>query len=159
MAQEMFTDSSTKPRTMHYLHLEPADFFLLRGIKKELSFRSFREVIKRVICVLRAFRKILNTKQASIVINSLPDFFKLIFVANWSSSERPIVINHLDEFVTLVMAHDREQSVFKSEVEALSVSILVLKRVLALIHVEGENIISPTLIQQINEVPADAVAA
>jgi len=144
---------------MKSLKLQPDEINFLRQIKKELSFKSFREVLKRVTLVLRTFYQTLDAKQATYIVNQLPDFFKLAFVTPNLPSEKPIIIHHLDEFVNLLMATDKTKSIFKSEVEALSLSILVLKRVMSSLQPENNMGISPTLIQEINDVPSEAAAA
>jgi uncharacterized protein (DUF2267 family) len=131
----------------------------VQQLKKELSFKSTDEVIPRITSVLHAYRQTLTNEQASLIINELPDYFKIAFVTNWQYTEHPVKIDHLDQFIDLLLTRDHDKSLFRSEVEALSVSILVFKKIIELCREKGVLVFSPAIRQQINAVPSEAVAA
>jgi uncharacterized protein (DUF2267 family) len=143
---------------MYCSHLEPSEINFLHQIKKELSLETYQEVLSRVVTVLHAFRQTLSPQSASVLLNSLPDFLKLAFVTNWKRTETVKSVDHLDELVTLVMTRDKkgDSSIFKSEVQTLSVVILTLKKLLKLSGLENFEGISPTLRHELDDVPAEA---
>jgi len=138
---------------------EEVTFF--RQIKKELSLEYPQEVVQLVASVLQALRQTLTLERANAFLNELPDFLKLAFAANWKLNEESVTINHLDEFVNLLMARDRKAKrfLFKGEVFALSVVILTLKKLYKLIDLDKFEGLSQAFRQELREVPADAAAA
>ncbi|HYG17874.1 MAG TPA: DUF2267 domain-containing protein [Ohtaekwangia sp.] len=142
------------------LELEEWDIF--RQIKKELSVESSTEAVQLVASVLHALRQTLSVQNATALINKLPDFLKLIFAANWKRDEPQVKIEHLDEFVNLVMERDRKSKkfLFKSDdVFVLSVIILTLKRLYKVVDLDTFEGVSPAFRQELREVPAEAAAA
>ncbi len=138
---------------------EEAQFVQL--IKKELSFKTSEEVVPRIIAVLRTFRETLSEQQATVIVNELPDYFKIAFITDWHYSEQHVKIDYLDQFVDLLLSRDK-QKLFKSEVEALSVSILVFKKLIELCDQYTKSrltIFSPSVFQEINTVPSEGAAA
>jgi uncharacterized protein (DUF2267 family) len=131
-----------------------------RQIARELSIEEPREVIILVASVLQALRQTLPLERASVLVNQVPDFLKLTFAANWKYDEDIVKIDHLDEFVNLVMARDRKarKNIFRSEVHALSVIILTLKNLYKLIDLDKFEGLSQALKQELREVPVEAAA-
>lgn len=146
---------------MHFTHLEPSEKEFLQRIKKELSLDSYDEVIKRVAAILQALRQTLDRESANKLINQLPDFLRLAFIGHWEIDEMLVVVNHLDEFVNLVQYRDRKQGkkYFTSEVQALSISILTLKKLLEFDNLRDFEGISPLIRQQLNEISPEEIAA
>jgi uncharacterized protein (DUF2267 family) len=141
------------------LNLESDETEFLQLIKKELSFKTTEEVITRIVSILQAYRQTLSAEQATLIVNELPEYFKIAFITNWHYSEQPIKMDHLDQFVELVLSRDQEKTIFKSEVEVLSVSILVFKKLIELCKEKAVTLFNPSLLQQIHSVPKEAVAA
>jgi uncharacterized protein (DUF2267 family) len=139
-------------------HDDETIFF--RQISKELSIEEPKEVVMLVASVLQALRQTLPLERASVFLNELPDFLKVTFAANWKRDEDIIKIEHLDEFVNLVMARDRKskKNLFRSEVHALSVIILTLKKLYKLVDLDKFEGLSQALKQELREVPVDAAA-
>jgi uncharacterized protein (DUF2267 family) len=137
------------------------EIIFFRQIKKELSLEDPQEVVQLVASVLQALRQTLTLERANAFLNELPDFLKLAFASNWKLNEEPVTINHLDEFVNLLMARDRKAKrfLFKGEVFALSVVILTLKKLYKLIDLDKFEGLSQAFRQELREVPADAAAA
>lgn len=140
-------------------HFEAEESEFLQLIKKELSYKTSEEVVPRIAAVLQAYRQTLTTDQANLIVNELPEYFKLSFIVNWHYSDEPVSISYLDEFVELLLKRDQEKSLFKSEVEALSVSILVFKKIIELVECKEMILFKPSLLQEINSIPAEAAAA
>ena len=136
------------------------EIVFFRQISKELSLESPTEVVQLVASVLQALRQTLPLDRADVLLNQLPDFLKLTFAANWRRDEDPVRIDHLDEFVNLVMARDRKskKNLFRSEVYALSVIILTLKNLYRLVDLDKFEGLSQALKQELREVPVDAGA-
>ena len=136
------------------------EMIFFRQIKKELSLENQQEVVQLVASVLQALRQTLALERASALLNELPDFLKLTFAANWKQDEVPVKIDHLDEFVNLVMARDRKskKNLFRSEVHALSVIVLTLKKLYKLVDLDKFEGLSQALKQELREIPAEAAA-
>ncbi|WP_165823888.1 DUF2267 domain-containing protein [Pseudochryseolinea flava] len=136
------------------------EMIFFRQIAKELSIEEPKEVVILVASVLQALRQTLPLDRASLLINELPDFLKLTFAANWKRDEEIVKIDHLDEFVNLVMARDRKskKNLFKSEVHALSAIILTLKNLYKLVNLDKFEGLSQALKQELREVPVEAAA-
>jgi uncharacterized protein (DUF2267 family) len=149
----------TSLKSLGNLDNEEVTFF--RQITKELSLEDPREVVQLVASVLQALRQTLPLDRANAFLNELPDFLKLAFASNWRLNEHPVKIDHLDEFVSLLMVRDRKNRkfLFKSEVFALSVVILTLKKLYKLYDFDKFKGLSQAFRQELREVPTDAVAA
>ena len=139
---------------------DDAEMNFFRQIKKELSIENPQDVIQLVASVLQSLRQTLSLDRASALLNELPDFLKLTFATNWKQDEVPVKIDHLDEFVNLVMARDRKskKNLFRSEVYALSVIILTLKKLYNLVDLDKFEGLSQAIKQELREVPAEAAA-
>ena len=94
------------------------------------------------------------------ILNRLPDFLKLAYAANWQRHEPRVPVEHLDEFVSLVMDRDEKgkKGLFRSEVRALSVVILTLKKLNKIVDLENFDGLSPLLKQELREVSPEAAA-
>ena len=136
------------------------EMIFFRQIARELSIEDPKEVVNLVASVLQALRQTLPLDRASLLINELPDFLKLSFAANWKRDKDVVKIEHLDEFVNLVMVRDRKskKNLFRSEVHALSVIILTLKNLYKLVNLDKFEGLSQALKQELKDVPVDAAA-
>lgn len=142
-------------------NLEKEEQDVLNQIKKELSLDSPTEVVPLMASVLQALRQTLTLDHATLLLNKLPDFMKVVFASNWKKNESRVRIDHLDEFVTLVMERDRQEKkhLFKSEVQTLSVIILVLKKMYNLVDLRNFDGISPMFRQELNDASVEVAAA
>lgn len=142
------------------LTLDPREADLLCQIKKELSLEHPRDAVRLLASVLQGLRQTLTLPNANTLLNKLPDFLKLVFATNWKRDESHVPVEHLDEFVSLVM--DREKtsgrSFFKNEVQALSVIVLTLKKMYTLIDLDHFEGLSKAFRQELREIPAEAAA-
>jgi uncharacterized protein (DUF2267 family) len=149
----------------NYSHVNPENldqeemYFLLQ-IKKELSLENSHEAVKLVASVLQALRQTLTLENAQSLLNKLPDFLKLAFAANWEQNEAQVPVQHLDEFVSLVMDRDKKsrKNLFKNEVQTLTVIILTLKKLHRLIDLQNFEGLSTALRQELKDVPSEAAA-
>lgn len=146
-------------KTMTYspaLNQQESEF--LQVIKKELSLPSASVAVQVVTPILQALRQSLSLSKASALLNQLPDFLKLVFVANWRQREQQVPIQHLDELVTLVIAYDqrRRKKIFKSEVQALTAVVLTLKKLYKIVDLDRFDGLSPILRQELRRIPAEA---
>src|SRR5690349_11998097 len=110
--------------------IDQAEVYFLHQIKKELSLETEDDAIPLVTAVLQALRQTLSLQSANTLLNRLPDFLKIVFATNWRQDEKQIKIEHLDEFVDLVMDRDRREGkfLFKNELQTLLVIILTLEK-------------------------------
>lgn len=136
-------------------------FNFLYQVKKELSLKSIHDAVKLVTCVFHCLRQTLTLQSSMNLLNKLPDFLKLVFVANWKQHEPQTKVKHLDEFVYLVMerCESTQNSLFKSEVQTLSVVILTLKKLHKITDIEKLDGLTDSFWRELNEVPAESVAA
>jgi uncharacterized protein (DUF2267 family) len=150
-----------KPMESTSQSLESEELNLFRQIKKELSLEDPQEVVQLVASVLQALRQTLTLQNANALLNKLPDFLKLAFASNWRRNEEQVKIEHLDEFVSLVMARDKREKkyLFRSEVYTLSVVILTLKKLYKLTDLDKFEGLSQAFRQELRDVPAEAAAA
>jgi uncharacterized protein (DUF2267 family) len=118
--------------------LDQEEMLFLHQIKKELQLENEQDAVPYVASILQALRQTLTLKNANDLLNSLPDFLKVVFATNWRRDEERTPVDHLDEFVNLVIARDRQEKkfLFKSEVQTLSVIILTLKKLYRIIDLD-----------------------
>lgn len=142
-------------------NLEVEEMNLFRQINKELSVENPTEVVQLVSSVLQAFRQTLTLQSANALLNKLPDFLKLAFASNWRRNEEQVRVEHLDEFVSLVMVRDRRNKkyLFRSEVFTLSVIVLTLKKLYKMLDLDTFEGLSQAFRQELRDIPAEAAAA
>ena len=141
-------------------HLDQEEMYFLHQIRKELSLDNSQDAVKLVAAVLQSLRQTLSLEENNYLLNRLPDFLKLAFAANWEQHEPRVRVEHLDEFVSLVMDRDEKtrKGLFRTEVQALSVVILTLKKLNKFVDLENFDGLSPLLKQELREVSSDAAA-
>jgi len=134
---------------------------VLNQIRKELSLQSTIDVVPFMASVLQALRQTLTLEHATELLNKLPDFMKVVFATNWKQDEPRVPIMHLDEFVCLVMERDAREGkhLLKSEVQALSIVILVLKKMYKLADIEHFAGLSPVFRQELHDASTEVAAA
>jgi uncharacterized protein (DUF2267 family) len=132
----------------------------IHQIRKELSLPTSQEAVRLVASVLQAMRQTLTLEKANQILNALPDFLKLAFASNWEHDEKFVQVNHLDEFVTLVMDRDarHKRGLFRDEVQTLSIIILTFKKLQRLVDLENFDGLSPALRQELRGLPSEAAA-
>jgi uncharacterized protein (DUF2267 family) len=123
-------------------------------LTKELSLENSQQAVKLVSAVLQSLRQTLSLENAEILLNRLPDFLKLAFATNWKRDEPQVHVDHLDEFVNLVMDRDNQyrKNMFHDEVQTLSVIILTLKGLSRLVDLENFEGLSNALRQELRGV-------
>jgi uncharacterized protein (DUF2267 family) len=148
----------TNPAPSQPLHPDEVHFF--SAISKELSLDTSQQAVKLVGAVLQSLRQTLTLENADLLLNRLPDFLKLAFVTNWKRDEEQIVVQHLDEFVNLVMDRDNveRRNLFRDEVFTLSVIIMTLKGISKMVDLEHFEGLSPALRQELRHVSTGAAA-
>jgi uncharacterized protein (DUF2267 family) len=126
---------------------------ILNKIKKELSLKSTGDVVPLLASVLHSLRQTLTLEHSTLFLNRLPEFLKIIFVSNWKQDERHVRIDHLDEFINLVMDRDRQTGkfLFKSEVQTLFIVILVLRMLYNLIDIKNFDGLSHMFRRELRE--------
>lgn len=134
---------------------------VLNQIRKELSLQSPTDVVPFMAAVLQALRQTLTLEHATELLNKLPDFMKVVFATNWKKDEQRVPTTHLDEFVCLVMERDAAEGkhLFKSEVQTLSIIILVLKKMYKLADIEHFEGLSAAFRQELNDASTEVAAA
>jgi uncharacterized protein (DUF2267 family) len=142
------------------LFLEHGESSLLNEIKKELALKTYQETVGIVSCVLNSFRRCLSLQYATLLLNRLPDFLKLVFVSNWKVNESQVKIDYLDELVSLALEQDTAsgKKLFKSEIHALSTVVLTLKKLDKLVDLQHFEGISQSFRRQLREIPVEVAA-
>jgi uncharacterized protein (DUF2267 family) len=146
-------------RLGHEEILNKEEAHLLEQLKKELSLQDSQDAVPLVSSVLHALRETLPRKTAEVFMHKLPGFMKKLFASNWRPSENRIVVEHLDELVTLVMERDQKnsKSLFKSELQALSVILYTLKKIYCFIDFRSCEGISWMFYREVKEASEMAV--
>jgi uncharacterized protein (DUF2267 family) len=144
--------NKTPTETIPPLLEEELQFF--SHITKELSLENSQQAVKLVSAVLQSLRQTLTLENAEVLLNRLPDFLKLAFATNWKREESQVQVEHLDEFVDLVMDRDNQyrKSMFRDEVQTLSVIILTLKGLSRMVDLENFDGLSNALRQELRGV-------
>lgn len=139
----------------------PDEVNFLDQIKKELLLNTTIQAVPFVASVLHALRQTLTLQNANLLLNRLPDFLKVVFTCGWKISEEQVCVNHLDEFVNLVMERDRksEKFLFRSEEQTLSVIILTLKKIYRLTDLGNFEGISHPFRHELQEASIEVAAA
>lgn len=130
---------TTNPTSIQTEPLNEQELQFFSVISRELSLDNSQQAVKLVSAVLQALRQTLSLENAEKLLNELPDFLKLAFATNWKRDEEQVHIEHLDEFVGLVMDRDNlyQKNLFRSEVQTLAVIILTLKGLSKIIDLEN----------------------
>ena len=152
--------ANTMPATYESA-LDKEEQDVLNQIRKELFLEKPTDVVPFMASVLQALRQTLTLEHATQLMNKLPDFMKVVFASNWKKDEVRVQISHLDEFVGLVMARDQQEKkhLFKSEVQTLSIVILVLKKMYKLADIKNFDGLSPMFRQELSDASIEVVAA
>ena len=141
-------------------NLDQEEMYFLHQIRKELSLETSNDAVKLVAAVLQSLRQTLSLEENNYLLNQLPDFLRIAYTANWEQHEPRVRVEHLDEFVSLVMDRDEKtkKGLFRTEVQALSVVILTLKKLNKIVDLENFDGLSPQLKQELREVFTEAAA-
>ena len=116
-----------------------------RNLKKKLNGTPTRKVVSLVRTVLKKTQGSFSFQQLNETMTSAPAFIK--WLVGYNQQHEEIRINHLDELVELLMAEDQRLGtrLFASEIEALSIVILILKQIQMLFEKIGINILPYTI--------------
>jgi uncharacterized protein (DUF2267 family) len=141
--------------------MDQEEMFFFHQLKKELLLENEQEAVPLLASVLQTLRQTLHLEKANLLLNKLPDFLKLVFACNWPQHEEQVVVEHLDEFVNLVMERDQRDGkfLFKSELQTLSVVIIILNKLFKLIDLEHFEGLTPAFKHELQEASTATVAA
>ena len=133
----------------------------LHQLKKDLLLKNEQDAVPLLASVLQTLRQALTLEHANALLNRLPDFLKLVFACNWPRQEEQMMVDHLDEFVNLVMERDKRcgKSIFKSELQTLSVVIITLKKLFRLLDLEKFEGLAPSFKLELQKASADVISA
>jgi uncharacterized protein (DUF2267 family) len=137
------------------------EMVFLCHLKKDLLLENEKDVVPMLASVLQALRQTFTLENANAFLNKLPDFLKLVFACNWPQNEDRIAVEHLDEFVNLIMERDQRDGkfIFKSELQTLSVAIIMLKKLSKVIDMDKFEGFSPTFKHELHEASTEVIAA
>ncbi len=140
--------------------VQEEELSMIQQIRKELSLDDPQHAVKLIASVLQALRQTLSLEKANKLLNTLPDFLKVVFASGWERNEKNVQVDHLDEFVNLVMDRDarHKKGLFRNEVQTLSVVILTLKLLNKITDLRNIDGLSPALLQELRELPSEAAA-
>jgi hypothetical protein len=116
-----------------------------RNLKKKLNGTPTRKMISIVRIVLNKLRGSFSLQQLNDTLNNAPSFVQWLIGYNQQHEE--IHIKHLDELVELLIAEDKQSGMrlFKSEIETLSIVILILRQIQILFEKVGISILPYTM--------------
>jgi uncharacterized protein (DUF2267 family) len=137
------------------------EMYFLHQLKKDLLLENEQDAVPLLASVLQALRQTLSLENANLLLNKLPDFLKLVFACNWPQHEEQVTVEHLDEFVNLIMERDQRDGkfLFKSELQTLSIVIVTLNRVFKLAELEHFDGLTPAFKHELQEASIEMVAA
>jgi uncharacterized protein (DUF2267 family) len=137
------------------------EMYFLHQLKKDLLLENEQDAVPLLASVLQALRQTLSLENANLLLNKLPDFLKLVFACNWPQHEEQVAVEHLDEFVNLVMERDQRDGkfLFKSELQTLSIVIVTLNRVFKLAELEHFDGLTQAFRHELQEASIELVAA
>jgi hypothetical protein len=116
-----------------------------RNLKKKLNGTPTRKMISIVRIVLNKLRGSFSLQQLNDTLNNAPFFVQWLIGYNQQHEE--IHIKHLDELVELLITEDKQSGtrLFKSEIETLSIVILILRQIQILFEKVGISILPYTM--------------
>jgi hypothetical protein len=116
-----------------------------RNLKKKLKGTPPRKMISIVRIVLNKLRGSFFLQQLNDTLNNAPSFVQ--WLIGYSQQHEEIHIKHLDELVELLIAEDKQSGtrLFKSEIETLSIVILILRQIQILFEKVGISILPYTM--------------
>jgi hypothetical protein len=116
-----------------------------RNLKKKLNGTPTRKMISIVRIVLNKLRGSFSLQQLNDTLNNAPSFVQWLIGYNQQHEE--IHIKHLDELVELLITEDKQSGMrlFKSEIETLSIVILILRQIQILFEKVGISILPYTM--------------
>jgi hypothetical protein len=116
-----------------------------RDLKKKLNGTPTRKMISIVRIVLNKLRGSFSLQQLNDTLNNAPSFVQWLIGYNQQHEE--IHIKHLDELVELLITEDKQSGMrlFKSEIETLSIVILILRQIQILFEKVGISILPYTM--------------
>jgi uncharacterized protein (DUF2267 family) len=143
------------------LSMYQEELLFLHQLKKDLLLENEQDVVPLLAAVLQTLRQTLSLENSNLLLNKLPDFLKLVFACNWPQHEEQVVVEHLDEFVTLVMERDQRDGkfLFKSELQTLSIVIITLNRLFKLAELENFDGLTPAFKHELQDASIETVAA
>lgn len=114
---------------INYEALAKRDGGLIKEVKKSLFITDSKKAGVVISRILHTIRRSLSYTESAEFISRLPEYLKIIYVTNWTPSEKKIQLKHLDEFTEEALQLDNESGeiVFHKEVDALTAVITVLK--------------------------------
>jgi uncharacterized protein (DUF2267 family) len=130
---------------------QAARFF--REMQNELGIPSTQKIVAVVGCILTQLRKSLSHDQASVLIQHLPDTFKLLLISGWRYDDQESSVNHLDQLadrVYMQTARD-EHKLFSTEIEALNTVLQVFLKLDKFFGLFACNVLQYTLTEEIRQ--------
>jgi len=128
---------------------------LLRSLKNELHCSSTRKVITHVRLILSQLK---NFMTPDLVVK-MPPLFHLVLPAHSVSRATQQQISHLDELADSLHAGSKiRKHLYRSEVEALTITIVVLKHMQKLFKRTGIEVLPYVLTQELHQAVIEEAA-
>jgi uncharacterized protein (DUF2267 family) len=151
----------TPTASITYSDQEERAVLFFRRVKKDLGIPSTQKMVTLVSRVLAHLLKVMPLAQASVLINKLPDIFKMLLLKDWKYSVvDPRAYDHLDELVDRLYEEDRNHphSLFASEVEALNMVIVILSRLDKYLNFFSFKALNDSCVEELRQIPLEDAA-
>ena len=145
---------------INYQKLAARDRGLIFEVARSLFLTDANKAGTIINRVLHTIRRTLTYQESAEFISRLPQYLKVMYVADWTPREQKVKIQHLDEFTDYVLQVDRESDtrVFHKEVDALSAVITVLKALNRHVHLLDLPSFSYSLQRELQETMLEPAA-
>jgi hypothetical protein len=132
---------------------EEQTLLFFQKLKSELNYTSIHKIVALVRTVLSKVGGTYTANQLNQIITKTPPLFHLPLVHYRPVEDEDVTIQHLDELVDSLYEEDThiEQRLFSSELEALSVVIVVLRGIDTLFKKAGIKIFNYTLSRELQQ--------
>jgi hypothetical protein len=109
---------------------EQAEHFI-QGLKSKLVSFTTLQLVIAVRIIFSKVRSSFSVEHTHQLFTHAPSLFQYIFMGHWSSHDKNSHTLHLDEIVQELVDEDHREGrgIFKSEIEALGIVIIVLEEI------------------------------
>lgn len=149
------------PATQNTFTAQERAVMFFRHVKKDLSIPSTRQTVTLVGRVLSHLIRGMTVQQTSTLLNQLPDLFQILLLKDWRYNNADHKsYSHLDEFVDRIYEEDQklQNSLFASEVEALGIVIVILRRLDKYLNLFSYKILEDSWVEELRQIPLEDAA-
>lgn len=125
----------------------------LDDLKKQLNFTSTQKTVSLLRTVLRKLTGSYTVQQIREIVAKTPSILHLLIVHHGRPEDTPKEIGHLDELVDTLYEEDQTtgKGLFKTEIEALGIVTVVLRKIEQLFKQAGLYAFNYTLTHELQQ--------